>query len=314
MGSEKLNIAKEIEWLDAAPPLEELCARYPKEWEWVQQELGKALANGGHAGLHGLLKRLSMSSATALSGQKGSASGRRPEFRLVDVVRYRMAQMAAKQHLVAVSSGIESGKVRFNMLNGLIAQKLLFVEALERKPVSMFWFRLVWPLLWQKRLLMPLVQPEGIYCFYSAELINELARLINGRRCCELAAGDGTLSRFLRAAGVDVNASDDYSWEHSIRYPEWVARKEARDALKEHAPEVVICSWPPAGNSFEKQIFKTRSVQMYIVIGSRHQLAAGNLDDYNRQTNFDIEIDERLSRLVLPPELDPAVYVFRRKS
>ena len=52
-------------------------------------------------------------------------------------------------------------------LNGFVAQRLLFARGLERKPVSMRRFRLIWPLLWQRRRLMPLVQPKGIYCFYS---------------------------------------------------------------------------------------------------------------------------------------------------
>jgi len=215
--------------------------------------------------------------------------------------------------LISLASGVENGKVRFNFLNGFIAQKLLFSQGLERKPVSMLWFKLFWPLIWQKRLLMPLVQPEGIYCFYSSDLISGLVGLIGPRKCCEIAAGDGTLSRFLMDKGVNITATDDYSWEHSVKYPDWVVKREAKEALSMDRPEVVICSWPPANNIFEKQIFKTRSVQMYIVIGSRHQIAAGNWDEYGSQTNFVCEEDKNLSRLVLPPELDSAVYVFRRK-
>ncbi|MFQ5773360.1 MAG: hypothetical protein ACE5GS_02470, partial [Kiloniellaceae bacterium] len=80
-----------------------------------------------------------------------------------------------------------------------------------------------------------------------------------------------------------------------------------------YAPEVVICSWPPAGNDFECRVFKTRSVQMYIVIGSRHRFAAGNWNDYRRQSAFTCEEEEGLSRMVLPPELGSVVYIFRRK-
>jgi hypothetical protein len=225
-----------------------------------------------------------------------------------------MAHTAVKQHCIAIASGIESGKVRFNLLNGFVAQKLLFADGLDRKPASMFWFRLFWPLVWQKRLLMPLVQPEGIYCFYSRQLIAALAGKIGTRSCLEVAAGDGTLTRFLTQQGVQIQASDDYSWEHAVRYPEWVARLDAKEALRLHTPDVVICSWPPAGNNFERQVFRTRSVQLYIVIGSRHRFAAGNWGDYHEQAAFSIEEDRELSRLVLPPELDAVVYLFRRKT
>jgi hypothetical protein len=299
-----------LQWLHKYPGLKELCAEYPDEWERVQGELAVVLAEGKSEHLQAYLKRLSVQPALPSNARENKKT---LEAVVRQAVRYRMAHTALKQHCVAVASGIESGKVRFNLLNGLVAQKLFFSDGLERKPVSMFWFRLLWPLIWQKRMLMPLVQPEGIYCFYSRQLITALAEEIGSCSCLEIAAGDGTLTRFLSQQGVSIRATDDYSWEHSVHYPEWVEKLEAKDALKIHAPDVVICSWPPAGNSFERQVFRTRSVQLYIVISSRHQFASGNWADYNQQSVFDFAEDTELSRLVLPPELDAGVYVFRRK-
>jgi hypothetical protein len=161
---------------------------------------------------------------------------------------------------------------------------------------------------------MPLVQPEGIYCFYSRQLVDELVRMIGVRSCLEIAAGDGTLTRFLAGRGVRITATDDYSWKHEVHYQDFVVKRDARASLREYAPEVVLCSWPPAGNTFEQQVFRTGSVQLYIVIGSRHRFAAGNWDEYCRQSAFDLEESEKLSGFVLPPELDAAVYLFRRKQ
>jgi hypothetical protein len=206
------------------------------------------------------------------------------------------------------------GTIRFSLGNGLVAQRLLFDGGLRRKPVSMRWFRLLWPLVWQRRRLMPLVSGKGIYCFYSRELVTALAAMIGDRRCVEIAAGDGTLSRFLAAGGVDVTATDDHSWGHRIAFPRDVVRQDARTALRLHRPQVVICSWPPAGNAFERHVFSTSSVQLYIVIGSRHEHAAGDWPAYRRQTAFAFAPDPGLSDLVLPPELEPAVYVFRRRE
>ncbi|MEI6208993.1 MAG: hypothetical protein WCP20_19620 [Desulfuromonadales bacterium] len=296
------------------PTLDELRAEYPEVWKVVQREIAEVVAGGTVAGLQAYLKR-STSDAGLLAKklQKSRGDKNVVEATLLQLVRNRMTHLAIRQHLVSEATGIEKGKVRFNRLNAFIAQKLLFRDGLERKPVSMFRFGLLWPLIWQKRLLMPLVQPEGIYCFYSRPLIESLALLIDSRPCLEIAAGDGTLSRFLADRGVTITATDDYSWNHEVRYPEHVIRRDAGDALREHAPEVVLCSWPPAGNSFERQVFRTKSVQMYIVIGSRHRFATGNWEEYTLQTAFDFEEDTRLSGLVLPPELDAAVYVFRRK-
>jgi len=299
-----------LRWLNNNPGLKELCAEYPGEWECVQAELGAVLANGKPEELQAYLKRLSLQGQVPVRGHR---TIKITDSAVRNNIRYRMAHTAVKQHCIAIASGIESGKVRFNLLNGFVAQKLLFADGLERKPASMFWFRMFWPLVWQKRLLMPLVQPEGIYCFYSRELVAALAKKIGTRSCLEIAAGDGTLTRFLSQQGVQIQASDDYSWEHAVRYPAWVARLDAVEALRRYAPDVVICSWPPAGNGFERQVFRTRSVQLYIVISSRHRFAAGNWGDYYEQSAFDLEEDKELSRLVLPPDLDAGVYLFRRK-
>jgi hypothetical protein len=158
------------------------------------------------------------------------------------------------------------------------------------------------------------VEKRGIYCFYSKELVAGLAQLIGNRKALEIAAGDGTLTGFLRDAGVEIEASDDYSWQKQVNYPAWVKRLDARDALQTGLPEVVICSWPPANNTFERQVFRTRSVQTYIVIGSRSRFITGNWTDYETQTAFRWQEAVNLSRLVLPPELGAAVYVFQRIS
>jgi hypothetical protein len=178
----------------------------------------------------------------------------------------------------------------------------------------MRWFRRVWPLLRQRDLLMPLVQPKGIYCFYSRELVDAVAALIGSRSSLEIAAGDGTLTRFLRDRGVQITATDDYSWQQRVQYPDFVVREDAREALRRRAPEAVICSWPPAGNAFERFVFMTPSVQLYIVIGSRHRFASSDWTAYEAQTKFDLHEEPELARLVLPPELESAVYVFRRRA
>jgi hypothetical protein len=90
--------------------------------------------------------------------------------------------------------------------------------------------------------------------------------------------------------------------------------QDARTALRLHRPRVVICSWPPAGNDFEQHVFTTAEVEQYIMIGSRHQASTGNWAAYRNQTGFAFAEDPDLSRLVLPPEVDHAVYVFTRRS
>ena len=276
------------------PTLKEMREAHPEEWEEVRQELAKVVNSDDPERLKQLVHKTS----------RGNASD----------PKTAMTAEALRKLCVSAATGVTKGKVRFNLVNGWIAQKLLFKgKGLERKPVSLAWFSVVWPLLTQKSFLMPLVEPKGIYCFYSRKLITELANETGDRKALEIAAGDGTLSRFLRDEGVDITATDDHSWSHSIDFPEDVRRQDAISALKEHEPQVVLCSWPPAGNAFEEHVFGTRSVELYVVIASQHAFASGNWTAYSEQQDFDYSEDADLSRLVLPPELEGAVYVFRRR-
>lgn len=303
---------KEIKWLKTNPSLDELCARFPAEWSTVQSEISDIVGRGVAEELKVYLDGLSrLDSSMAGNAQQKEAAA------LSQFVRSRMAHESVKKlclSTLAADTGVRNGRLRFNLFNGFIAQKLLFARALERKPVSLFWFRLLWPLVWQRKRLMPLVQPRGIYCFYSRELIGALAEMIAGRNCLEIGAGDGTLARFLNDQGVRITATDTHAWSATVQYPDWVIKQGASEALSACKPEVVICSWPPSQNDFERDVFVTPSVQLYIVIGSRHQFAFGNWKDYLKQTAFELKEDKALGAMVLPPELESAVYVFRRKQ
>ena len=293
-------------WLQANPSLEDLVKAHPDQWQRVQRDVGALIERDDADEITAYITRVSQPQAP-LPGRTRSARER-----LNDEIRRQMTIHLLKQAILSSSTGVPEGSIRFNLLNGWLAQRLLFRRDLERKPVSLRRFRLTWPLLGQRRLLMPLVQPKGIWCFYSRPLIDRLADLIGHRCCLEIAAGDGTLSRFLADAGVRITATDDYSWSDSITFPDTVLQQDARTALRTYHPEVVICSWPPAGNPFEQYVFTTTSVQQYIVIGSAHEASTGNWTTYRQQTAFDLEHDDRLSKLVLPPEISHAVYVFTR--
>jgi hypothetical protein len=308
------SYAKTLEWLKTNPSLDELRSSYPEEWMAVQRDISAIVERGVAEELKAYLERLS--THAALAKPPSANRQKNMEAALSQFIRSRMAHESVKKlclGVLAADAGVTKGKLRFNLLNGYIAQKLLFSRGLERKPVSLFWFRLFWPLVWQKKRLMPLVQPRGIYCFYSRALIEALAGMISSRSCLEIGAGDGTLTRFLKTQGVQLTATDNHAWNNSVEYPEWVIKLDAREALATYAPEVVICSWPPSQNDFERYVFTTPSVQLYIVIGSHHQIAFGNWKDYKLQSAFDLEEDKKLDTLVLPPELGAAVYVFRRK-
>jgi hypothetical protein len=291
-------------WLEGDPPLAEVRAAFPAEWARVQRELAEVVARDDLDAIRAY--------ATAVARPPAA----RDEAAAVSALaRQRLAAAALRQMGVAAATGVTEGTLRFGLVSGWLSQRLLFRGAgLERKPASMAWFRLVWPLVRQKRYLMPLVEPRGIYCFYSKALVGRLAERIGGRSCVEIGAGDGTLARFLRDAGADVVATDDLSWSTTRRAIADVVEEDARTALRTRQPEVVICSWPPAGNPFEQWVFKTPSVETYLVIASRSEFAAGNWADYRAQDAFTMHEAPELARLVLPPEIESMVYVFERTA
>ncbi len=285
-------------WLAGRPALDELKERFPADWEAVQRDLAKLVPRGRPEELK------AYASAPPVPRAKDA--------RVTQEIRRQMALQALRQLSLSAATGVQDGHVRFNLVNGKIMNRLFFERDLVRKPVNLRAFRLLWPLLWQKRFLMPLVGPRGIYCFYSAPLVARLAALIGARQTVEIAAGDGTLTRFLRDAGVDVVATDDHSWRDVTFGPD-VVKQDAREALRRRRPQAVICSWPPAGNAFERHVFTTGSVELYVVIASEHHFAAGDWESYERQDAFELRRDAELGRLVLPPELNAAVYIFSRR-
>jgi hypothetical protein len=317
--------------------LEGLQQRFPAEWRTVGSALVAAAETRRPEAMVAFMDRFRAGARPwrARLERQGGRTGATALLRAAapHLAMDRMARLAAEVTLKAtaahLATGQSSGTLRFGRLDGWLIDRLFFARrprgrggdvratataGLARKPVSLRAFRWLWPLVRQRRILMPLCAPRGIYCFYTRELVCALGGLIGARVCLEIAAGDGTLARFLSAAGTPVTATDDRSWSHAIAYPDDVEMQTAPEALSRRRPAAVVCSFPPPQNTFERHVFRTSSVELYIVITSRHRHAAGDWNAYAAQTAFDCEAPAALAALVLPPELDPAVLVFRRRA
>jgi hypothetical protein len=307
------RIERQLALVESAS-LESLIEGFPDDWAAVGAALVEATATKRPEAIEAFVRTAQEKAAPFR--QRVEKSRKNPEVlatAMPYLVRGRMAYLAARQALQAAALGTH-GRHRFTRWNGLLVQKLFFARGLQRKPVSMRAFRWLWPLVTQKRLLMPLVNPKGIYAFYSKELIAALASIIADRPALEIAAGDGCLSRFLHAAGVTIAATDDHSWARSISYPDDVEKLDADSALARYRPRVVLCCYPPPANAFEAAVLASDFVESYVVITTRHRFAAGNWAAYEAQTGFEMSADAELTRLILPPEIDPLLLVFRRKQ
>lgn len=311
MGSpQRGRLATSLERIEQAS-LNQLMAEFPAQWRALGEQL-VAASKGGPQALDALIKQTrSVAAPWRARVERSHGNPQVLTQALPSLVAARMAQLALERMLQSAATGIAEGTVRLGLLRGLLVQQLLFSKGLTRKPVSLTAFRALWPLVGgDRRKLLALVQPKGIYCFYSAALIAQLALLFAGRECLEVAAGDGTLTRFLTAAGVPARATDDFSWAHAVTYPENVERLDAAAALAKYRPKVALCSFPPPGNTFERRLLADPNLELYVVVTTRHRFAAGDWAAYEASPRLTLTVDERLSKLVLPPELDPVVLRF----
>jgi hypothetical protein len=294
-------------------PLDALMAEYPAQWEEVGARLVEA-SKAGPGGLEHFIAELTHAAQPWKARVKKShANPKVVAAALGPIAAARMGKLAVERMLASAATGVTQGTVRLGLWSGLVVQRLLFRRGLERKPVSMAAFRFAWPLVADRRKVMPLVQQRGIYCFFSRELVAALAKRLAGQQCLEVAAGDGTLSRLLAEAGLGIRATDDQTWTRVVDYPANVERLDAAKAVQTYRAPAVLCCFPPPGNAFERRILGTPHVKTYIVITTKHRFAAGDWGAYESAKGWAMKADEALSSLVLPPEVDPLVLWFDRR-
>lgn len=298
--------------------LRELRQSYPDEWPNLLKQLRPAIETNDTELLAETIRRIHTEAETRMERMRRSG-GNTPlvSATLPFVVRHRMATIWLRNTcLQSMADPDFDGRVRLAFWDGMIMQKTFFRRGFERRAVPMWVHRLVWPFVRRKQrgLMLYLVQQRGIYCFYSRELIRALAERIGSQRCLEIAAGDGTLTRLLKAEGVSIRATDNHEWSGDITYPHDVEKADAVSALRKDPAPVVLCSWPPANNNFEHAVFASCRVQLYIAIASARRFASGNWTEYRKQNRFVMTEDTALSRLVLPAEVEARVLLFERKT
>lgn len=290
--------------------LNEWMKAYPKEWIIARDEVLKVLETKSPQKIAALEKNLNRE-------LKVRRTNRQPA-RERDATHSKMIQLQIKTLLLneyyqRLSHQQLEGSKPLGFRDRWICNFLLFRRNLIRKPVSLRLFKILWPFVQQKSRLLSLLYKSGIYCFFSSELVSKLSKMIKRQGTIEIAAGDGSLSRMLQKTGAVCVATDDHSWTHHIQFPKDVENLDAIRALNKYQPTNVICCWPPPGNDFEREVFKTQSVETYVVLTSRHEFACGDWSAYRSQTEFEMKVHEEFSDLLLPPEVDPCVLVFERK-
>lgn len=115
------------------------------------------------------------------------------------------------------------------------------------------------------------------YQVLTSELLDALVTWITtyfsgreGVRVLEVGAGDGRLSHYLREALQERNhdqvvvVATDASGLGGLAQ---VQTADFRDALHEHMPDMVLCSWMPLGDDWTAAFRACKSVMSYLLIG-----------------------------------------------
>lgn len=94
-------------------------------------------------------------------------------------------------------------------------------------------------------------QRHGVYCFPTVELIEWLKRAIGDRSAIEIGSGNGVLAK---ALGIPATDNRMQEWDNIraiyasagqpvVTYGDNVESLNARDAVAQHRPDVVVAAW-----------------------------------------------------------------------
>ncbi|MCR8453857.1 MAG: hypothetical protein NDP13_02590 [Crenarchaeota archaeon] len=111
----------------------------------------------------------------------------------------------------------------------------------------------------------------------------------------EVCAGSGKLSYWLKKFGVDIIATDDYSWK--LRRSRFnVEKLSIEEALEKYNPRTVLGSWIPANEKHGESILSFSSVEYFIDIGEgpgadsswMHAIDPHEIRDFANQFGFNV--------------------------
>lgn len=113
-------------------------------------------------------------------------------------------------------------------------------------------------------------QLQGLcgYCLLAYDWIRPLAEWIGQRRCLEIMCGSGALSKALQNCGVNIRATDDFSWKDNHAVPwfsdPWtdIEQLNALQALEKYGAEMdlIVCSWPFMSDDCYHALLKMREI------------------------------------------------------
>jgi hypothetical protein len=106
------------------------------------------------------------------------------------------------------------------------------------------------------------------YALISLDWIKPLAHWIGERKCLEIMAGTGALSFALKQEGIDIIATDNFSWKYWHENNSlWtnVENLDAITAIEKYGKNIniIICSWAYMDDTLYKALLKMREINPF---------------------------------------------------
>lgn len=126
-------------------------------------------------------------------------------------------------------------------------------------------------------LIRDTIQELSSFALLSYDWIRPLSQWIGARRCLEIMAGTGALTCGLATCGVNIIATDDYSWNDRWEglWTE-VEKLDCVDAVEKYGAttDIVICCWPYTGDETYRALLALRTVNpeaLFLFIGEQNE-------------------------------------------
>lgn len=296
--------------------LSELSAQEPDLWQQVMQNIRASVEQNKFEHLAEMAQRAQAVMTRWLNGADSPLAS--SHHAKQDFIKARMTVLAIEQFIAAFTGStikiplLDRMKLNYWIIPSLEKGRLWSVPKLDK----------IWTKLRQPATAASTIQNAGFWSIPTEELCLGIKDYAKGREIIEIGAGRGLYVSALNQVGAPTVGVDDCSWpmaQQTIKSAaDKITKRSAKEALAELRPTVVLSVWPPPGNSFEREIFSTKSVELYMAIVSRHRFASGNWRDYKSQESdlrgFSCVTNDVINKMMRPIEAEQQLLIFRRKT
>jgi hypothetical protein len=147
---------------------------------------------------------------------------------------------------------------------------------------------------------------EGMFAFVSWKWVNPLVEWIGERKCLEVMAGRGILALALKRKGIQMIATDDFSWANKVEgdtFKKWadsltdVEEMDAVDAAEAYGKDIdiLIMSWAYMDDTAYRVIKKLYEVNPLALVVCIGESCGGCTADNQFFAHFEEVPDEKFA-------------------